>query len=133
MFKRFFPVFLVSVIMMTACTGGKTQTLEAFWKEAGIETVDNVSIQSGTTGVYKTLADEAQIDRFLKSIKDTVFAPQKDQSARGGWSYRIILHDGDKTFEFFLNKIGRVYYDSNPDIRPVVEEFYQRAEAAEGP
>ncbi|MEH7392861.1 hypothetical protein [Bacillus sp. JJ1474] len=124
-------ILLVSLFFVSACTNEKTQSLEEFYKDAKIENVDKVIIQDGSTGASKTITVQEQIDEFLSLIKDIEFTPQKNQEKRDGWRYGIALFDGKKDFKFTLNEIGNTYYDSNPDIHPIVENYYKKLEIAE--
>ncbi len=129
--KSFFLILLVSLFFVSACTNGKTQSLELFFKDAKIENVDKVNIQDGSTGASKDITKQEQIDEFLSLIKDIKFTPQNNQEKSVGWRYAITLFDGNKEFKFTLNKIGNTYYDSNPDIHPIVENYYKELEIAE--
>lgn len=124
-------MLLGSLLFLFACTNGKTQSLEAFYKEAEIENVDQIIIQDGSTGALKTITKKEQIDEFLSLIKDIQFTPEENQEKRDGWLYRITLVDGEKTFQFTLNQIQNTYYKSNPDIYPIVDDFYKNLEMEE--
>ncbi|WP_246942784.1 hypothetical protein [Bacillus pinisoli] len=129
--KILFLTLLVSLFFITACTNGKTQSLEGFYKDAKIENVDKVIIQDGSTGASKKITKQEQIDEFLSLIKDIEFTPQNNQEKRSGWRYGIALFDGKKDFKFTLNEIYNTYYDSNPDIHPIVDNYYKKLEIAE--
>ncbi|MEH7253445.1 hypothetical protein V7111_15060, partial [Neobacillus niacini] len=109
----------------SACTIGKTQSLEEFYKDAKIENVDKVIIQDGSIGASKEITVQEQIEEFLTLIKDIEFTPQDNQEKRDGWRYGITLFDGEREFKFTLSEIGDTYYDSNPDIHPIVENYYK--------
>ncbi len=114
--------------MVSACTNGKTQSLETFYTNAKIISVDKVIIQDGSTGASTTITNQEQIDEFLSLIKDIEFTPQNNQEKREGWRYGITLFDGEKEFKFTLNNIGNTYYDSTPDIHPIVDNYYKQLE-----
>lgn len=125
-------ILFASLVILSACaeTKGKTQTLQQFYKDANIENVDKVIIQHGS-GVFKTITNQEEIDAFLALIKDIVFTPQENQEGGVGWAYRIALFDGEKEFNFTLNHINDTYYDSNPDIYPIVDDYYKQLEIKE--
>lgn len=129
--KSLFLILLVSLLLLSACTNGKTQSLEEFYKDAKIENVDKVIIQDGSTGYSKTITKQEQIGDFLSLIKDIEFVPQKNQEERSGWRYGIALFDGEKEFKFTLNEIDNTYYNSNPDIHPIVENYYKQLDIVE--
>lgn len=129
--KLLVAVLIGCLFMITACSHDQTKTLEQFYRDAKIEKIDKVIIQSGSTGVSKTMMDEKQIDEFMTSIKHAEFTPQKNQEERTGWSFRIILFDENRKFEFFPNQINDTYYDSNPDIYPIVANYYEQFIATE--
>ena len=129
--KSLFLNLLVSLFLLAACNNGKTQSLEAFYHDAKIEEVDKVIIQDGSTGASKTITEQQQIDEFLSLIKDIQFTPQDNQEERSGWRYGISLFDGEKEFKFTLNHIDDTYYDSNPDIHPIVDNYYKQLDIVE--
>lgn len=128
--KTFFMTLFVTLLLLSACTkestNGKTQLLEAFYKNAKIEHVDKVIIQDGSTGASKTITKQEDISEFLSLIKEIRFTPQENQEERVGWLYAIALFDGEKEFKFTLNHIDNTYYDSTPDIYPIVENYYKQ-------
>ena len=125
-------VVLVLIVscLLTACSA-KTQSLEAFYTEDGIEDVDKIIIVDGSNGYIKTLKDVEQIKEFLTLVKDIQFAPQDNQEKRDGFSYSITLYDGEAQFKFSLNQIGNTYYNTEPDIYPIVDGYYKRLEIDE--
>ncbi len=114
--------------LVTACNPvtPKTQPLEAFIEEQGLTEIDRVILQDGSTGEMKTLQDPEQIEEFLSLIKNIEYIPQENQDGRVGWRYRIRLFEQLNEFDFTLSEIDGVYYDSEPDIYPIVEEYYQK-------
>lgn len=128
--KTFFMKLFVTLLLLSACTNesnnGKTQSLEAFYKEANIEHVDQVIIQDGSTGASKTITKQEDINEFLSLVKEITFTPQDNQEERVGWLYSITLFDGQKEFKFTLNHIDNTYYDTSPDIYPIVENYYKQ-------
>jgi len=84
---------LIVSCLLTACSA-KTQSLEAFYTEEGIENVDKIVIVDGSTGYIKTLTDVEQINEFLALIKDVEFSSQDNQEKRDGFLYSITLYDG---------------------------------------
>lgn len=129
--KSLFLMLLVSLFILSACTNGKTQSLESFYKDAKIENVDRVIIQDGSTGASKSIIKPEQIGEFLTLINEIEFTPQENQEKRKGWRYGITLFDGEKEFKFTLNQIDNTYYDSNPDIHPIVDNYYKQLEIVE--
>ncbi|WP_391123541.1 hypothetical protein [Psychrobacillus sp. L3] len=91
-----------------------------------IEKIDNVIIQDGSTGASKTITEQDQINEFLSLIKDVEFTPQENQDKGVGWRYRITLFDREKEFKFTTEQIADTYYDSNPDILPIIDSYYQQ-------
>lgn len=130
--KKSLILFLtLSLFIMSACTGSKTQSLEEFYMDAKIGNIDKVIIQDGTTGVSKEVTEQEQIDAFLSLIKVIEFIPQENQEKRKGWRYSITLLDNTREFKFTLNEIGGTYYDTNPDIYLVVDNYYKQLEIDE--
>lgn len=130
--KSWLFVLLISVVFLTGCKDtGKAQTLETFYQVEQIEKVEKVMIRDGQTGDSKTITEPELIDELMSQINDIVFTPQVNQEKRDGWRYEILLFDGDKKFNFTLNQIKDVYYDTNPGIYPIVDTFYKNLEASE--
>lgn len=124
--KKFFPIiFVIGLIILASCSDAKTQTLEMFIQDADIQTIDKVMLVDGSTGYSKTITDPQQIDEFVALIQDIHYTPQENQEKRAGWRYGIWLVDGEKEFNFTLTQIGETYYDSKPDIYPIVDVYYQ--------
>ncbi|MGE7949303.1 hypothetical protein [Lysinibacillus sp. NPDC093688] len=129
--KWMFQILFVILFLLSACTIAKTQTLVGFYRDAKIEKVDKVIIQDGSTGYSKTITKQEQIGELLNLIKDIEFIPQDNQEKRVGWRYGIALFDGEKEFIFTLSEIDNTYYDSNPDIYPIVENYYKQLDIVE--
>jgi hypothetical protein len=129
--KSLILILLVSLYLLSACENEKMQPLEEFYKDAKIESVDKVIIQDGSTGASKTIIQQERIGEFLALIKDIKFTPQENQEKREGWRYGIALFDGEKEFKFTLNEIDTTYYDSNPDIHPIVDNYYNQLDVVE--
>ncbi|MBG9455675.1 hypothetical protein ABE61_16795 [Lysinibacillus sphaericus] len=129
--KSMFRILFVILFLLSACTNAKTQTLEKFYKDAKIETVDKAIIQDGSTGYSKTITKQEQIGELLNLIKDIEFTPLDNQEERTGWRYGIALFDGEKEIIFTLSEIDDIYYDSKPDIYPIVENYYKQLDIEE--
>jgi len=129
--KSMFGILFVSLFFLAACSMAKTQTLEEFYRNAKIEKVDKVIIQDGSTGYSKAITKQEQIRELLNLMKDIEFIPQDNQEKRVGWRYGIALFDGEKEFKFTLSEIDNTYYDSNPDIYPIVENYYKQLDIVE--
>ena len=129
--KTLFLLALLSLLVMSACSNNKPQSLEEFYINAKIENIDKVIIQDGSTGASKTITSQEQIDEFLSFIKEIEFTPQENQEQREGWRYGIILFEGEEVFKFTLSEINETYYDSNPDIFPIVDSYYKQLEIVE--
>lgn len=121
-------ILMLGLFIVTACKEVKTKYLEEFYKDAKIENIDKVIIQDGTTGASKVITEREHIDEFLSLIKDIEFTPQDNQEKREGWRYGITLFDNEREFTFTLNEIGDTYYDTNPDIHLVVDNYYKQLE-----
>ncbi|WP_155590516.1 hypothetical protein [Lysinibacillus cavernae] len=129
--EKFVFLILFCLSLLTACSNEKSRSLEELYIDAKIENVDKVIIQDGSTGYSKTITKQEQIDEFLHLINDIEFTPQENQEERSGWRYGIALFDGEKAFKFTLIKIDNVYYDANPDIHPIVENYYKQLDIVE--
>ncbi|WP_043932779.1 hypothetical protein [Bacillus sp. EB01] len=128
--RNFLFLFLLmsNLFILSACADPETQTqtLEKFYKDEHIEIVDKVIIQDGSTGNSEVITEQEQINEFLSQIKNIEFTPEDNQEKRDGWRYGITLFDGKKEFKFTLSKIGDTYYNSTPDIFPIVDNYYKQ-------
>ena len=131
--KSKWSFFIVCFVFLSACNHAKTQSLEAFYKDAGIVHIDKIVVVDGSTGYAKRLVEQQKINEFLALINDIEYSPQENQEKRDGWRYGIRLYDGEKLFNFTLSEIESIYYDTNPDIYPIVEEFYRQFDVEEVP
>lgn len=135
--KFFFIILSISLLILSACVDtneknqntkitGKTQSLEQFYSDSEIKHIDKILIRDGGTGASKTVTEQKQIDEFITLVKDIIFTPQDNQERSAGWSYEITLYDGDNQFLFYSHYVDGVYYDSNPDILPILDTYYKQ-------
>lgn len=77
--KRLLVFIMISAVFVTsACTSGKTKTLEMFYTEAEVEQVDEVLIQNGVDTTSKTITlfdieNEKEFEFLLNKIGDTYY------------------------------------------------------------
>ena len=128
--KSVFLILAFSLFLLSACSKNP-QAFEEFYKDANIETIDKVILQDGSTGATKTITEQAQIDEFLTLTKDIQFTKQDNQEQRSGWRYGISLFDGEENFKFTLSEIDNTYYDTSPDIYPIVDTYYKHLDIEE--
>ncbi len=127
---------LLLFILLAACDSNspfsnlKTQSLESFIVEKDLSDIDTIIIQHGS-GEEKMIQSHEQIEEFLLLIKDVVYSPQENQEGEVGWSFRIRLLEQKKEFDFLVNQIDDIYYDTNPDITHIVKEYFTSLETTE--
>lgn len=90
-------------------------------------------IFDGNSGFKKTVEDKMDIDNFLNEIKEIKFIPDENQEPRDGFNYSITLFqdDDDETFTFGLAQVNDHYYHTEPDIYPIVDNFYKNLKVQE--
>ncbi len=116
-------ISLLFLILFSGC-GLKTKTLEEFYNDDLYE-VSKITIVDGNTGESVTNTDREQIRLLIDNILDIKFIPEEDQSKRDGFNYSIIFYrDGEETFQFGMTEINGNYYQTNPDMMPIIDEFY---------
>ncbi|RHW41750.1 hypothetical protein D1B31_07595 [Neobacillus notoginsengisoli] len=119
------------VAFILAGCGLETKTLPEFY-ENDLDGVTRIVIWDGSTGYKKTMTDKALIEEFLNKMKDIKFIPEENQEERTGWRYSINLYEkGKRTFQFTLNKVNNHYYYTEPDLHPIVDEFYKNLNVKE--
>ena len=117
-------VFILLLITMLAGCGLETKTLPEFY-DGDLGDVTKIMIVDGSTGHQKVVDDKGAVAEFLGEIKEIKFIPDKNQEKRVGWRYGVRFYEGDKeTFQFSLNQVDGDYYYTQPDIFPIVDEFY---------
>ncbi|MGE7979631.1 hypothetical protein [Psychrobacillus sp. NPDC093200] len=114
---------IVFTIFLTGC-GLETLTIEDYYKN-DLEDVSEIEIFDGSNGSSRATTNKEEIMSFIKEVKDIKFIPDEDQSERDGFLYSITFYEGDKaTLQFGLNQIGDNYYNTEPDIEPIIEELF---------
>lgn len=122
---------LLLFFSLLAGCGLETKTLPDFY-EKNLDDITKIQILDGSTGYKKVIRDKKIIDEFLGEIKEIRFIPEENQEDRNGFRYSIAFFQGDeKTFSFSLNKVKENYYFTEPDIHPIVDDFYKNLEVQE--
>ncbi|MGM9949442.1 MAG: hypothetical protein ACI33P_04920 [Lysinibacillus sp.] len=120
-------LFVFLLVIVTGCSL-ETTTLPQFYEE-DVKNVSKIVILDGSTGAQKTIEDKKAIDDFLNSIKDIQFIPDENQEPRDGFTYAITLHqDGKNPFTFGPTYVNDHYYHTEPDILPIIDDFYTNLE-----
>lgn len=132
-------IFIISILCLGACSQNKEsilkefkeKTLKEFYKAEGVENAQTIMIVDGSTGDKKLINETAAINEFFELTNEILFVPQKNQEQREGFRYGITLVNGEKEFQFTLNEIKGTYYDTKPDIFPIINEYYKNLEIKE--
>jgi hypothetical protein len=70
--------------------------------------------------------------KFLSKIKEIKFIPEENQEPRNGFRYSIALfQEGELTFSFTLTEVNGHYYYTEPDLFPIVDNFYKTLDGPE--
>jgi hypothetical protein len=127
---------LFVVMMLVGCSNVgtnslETKTLTQFYKK-DLQNVSKIVIVDGSTGYKKTIDENTVIEDFLDEIKDIKFIPEDNQEGKVGWRYSITLSQDDEyTFQFGLTQVNDHYYLTEPDIYPIVDNFYKTVDVQE--
>lgn len=114
---------IVFTVFLSGC-GLETWTIDEYDKN-DLEDVSEIEVFDGSNGSSRTTNNKEEIQSFIKKVKDIKFIPDEDQSERDGFIYSITFYEGDKaTLQFGINQIGDNYYNTEPDIEPIVDEFF---------
>lgn len=125
------PMSLLFLIFFSGC-GLETKTLEEFYEEDLYE-VSKIIIVDGNTGESITNTDREQIKLFMDEVRNIKFIPEEDQSKRDGFNYSItFFREGEETFQFGVTEIDGNYYHTEPDLEPIIDEFYSSFKSEEG-
>lgn len=123
--KRTIGLLIFLACILVGC-GLETKTLPQFY-EKDLDDVTKIVIVDGSTGSQKTITAPDTIKEFIAEIKDIKFIPEKNQEKRVGWRYNIILFENEEqTFQFGTTKVDGNYYYTEPDIQPIIADFYKR-------
>ncbi|MDF2606742.1 MAG: hypothetical protein K0S34_937 [Bacillales bacterium] len=123
-------LLIIFLIFLSGC-GLETKTLHEFYGK-DLNDVTKIEILDGSTGHKKNITDKKVINDFLREIKDIKFIPEENQEDRKGFRYSINLFQGEETtFTFSLNEINDNNYYTEPDIYPVVHNFYKKLNVQE--
>ncbi|MGP4040993.1 hypothetical protein ACTWP4_14010 [Gracilibacillus sp. D59] len=123
-------IIVFSFVILTGC-GLEKKTLTQFY-DGDINKVSKVIIFDGNTGYKKTIKDNKIIESFLNEIKDIKFIPDEKQEPRDGFNYSITLYEDEKeTFQFGLTQVNDHYYHTEPEIFPIVDNFYTNLDIKE--
>ena len=115
---------LLFLVSLTGCEPETTSIEENY--NGNFDKVNKIEIVDGNTGESATTNENDQIQTFINEIKDVKFIPDNDQSKRDGFHYSITFYEWDEQkFQFGLNQIDEHYYHTDPDIKPIVEQFYE--------
>jgi Cdc6-like AAA superfamily ATPase len=128
--KKTFGLIFFIAFALVGC-GLETKTLSQFY-EKNLDDVNKIVIVDGSTGNKKTVTENEVIKEFLSEIKDIKFILDENQEKREGWRYSIKLFQDDKpAFQFGLSEVNENYYYTEPDIYPIVENFYENLDVQE--
>jgi len=129
--KRTIALLIISLLSLLNGCVLKATTLPELYKD-DLDDVTKVVIVDGSTGSKKTVTDPEIIEEFLNEIKEIIFIPQENLEKRDGWRYSISLfNEEDQSFQFGTSEVNGHYYDTEPDLLPIVEDFYENLNVAE--
>lgn len=121
--KKIITLSLLLTLTLAGC-GLETKTLDEFYPN-NLDDVTQIVIVDGRSGKEKTETNKESIKGFIKEIEDIKFIPKESQEPREGWLYSIKLYsDKEEIFQFGPTKINENYYHTEPDIYPVIDDFY---------
>lgn len=53
------------------------------------------------------------------------FIPYVKQEDKTGYLYNVSLYQGNETYSFSSNQINDTYYFTEPNIEPILQDFYK--------
>ncbi|MCA0972326.1 hypothetical protein LCM20_17090 [Halobacillus litoralis] len=118
-------------MLLTGC-GLEEKTLAEFYEE-DLKDVSKIVMTDGNTGYKETVTDKEAVNTFIDEIKDIKFLPEENQEARTGFNYSISFFDGnEETFQFGPTQVNENYYYTEPDIHPILTDFYKNMSEING-
>ena len=128
--KKTFGLIFFIAFALVGC-GLETKTLSQFY-EKDLDDVNKIVIVDGSTGYKKTVTENDYSHNLLGKIKDRTKEGWGNQEKREGWRYSITLFQDDKSaFQFGLSEVNENYYYTEPDLHPIVENFYENLDVQE--
>ncbi len=120
--KRVFMALLCCTFL-SGC-GLEPTTIEKEY-EGSLDQVTKIEIVDGSTGELVFTEEKEEINQFIYEIKEIVFNPDENQEKREGFLYSIHFYENsERTFHFSLNTIGDHYYETEPELKIMVEQFF---------
>lgn len=121
--KKLCSLSLLLMFTIAGC-GLETKILDEFYPK-NLEDVTRIVIVDGRSGKEKTETNKESIKEFLKEIEDIKFIPEESQEPREGWLYSIKLYsEKEEILQFGPTEINENYYYTEPDIYPIIDDFY---------
>ncbi|KGP91852.1 hypothetical protein N780_15980 [Pontibacillus chungwhensis BH030062] len=118
-------LMIVFILVLMGC-GLEAKDLGEFY-EGDLSHITHVEIMSGETGEMRVIDDKERLQVFLNEVKNVQFIPQENQEKRSGFRYSINLYKGNKkTFGFSVNMVNGHYYDTEPNLFPIVDKWFKR-------
>lgn len=121
--KKLCSLSLLLMFTIAGCSL-ETKTLTEFYPK-NLEDVTQIVIVDGRTGKENTVTNKVSIKEFIKEIEHIKFIPEENQEDREGWLYSIKLYsDKEQVFQFGPTEMNGTYYYTEPDIYPIIDDFY---------
>ena len=124
---------LLSILFLLSGCGLEleTKTFEEFY-EKDLNDVSKIEIVDGSTGNEVTTTDNEKIQGFIDEIRNAEFIPDDNQEKRDGFRYSVTFFENDeRIFQFGTTQINGSYYHTEPDIHPIVDNFFTTIELEE--
>ncbi|MGF7047830.1 hypothetical protein J2T13_002336 [Paenibacillus sp. DS2015] len=127
--KSLFVIFLLLCI-----TGCQAQTEPIILKQitlseaypGDILEVNKIELLDGSSGERKIIKNQAEIQSWIKLIKDIELTPDENQEGRTGFIFGISLINGDdKIFGFGPHQMNKIYYKNNPEFEGHIRVFFE--------
>ncbi|KGX91903.1 hypothetical protein [Pontibacillus marinus] len=126
MHKALLTIASLFMFAFLAGCGLEQKSFSQFY-EGDLSEVTKVVITDGNTGYKKVVEKKPKIQALLEQIKDVQFIPDENQEERTGFNYSISLFEkGESTFQFGLTKVNDHYYHTEPDLYPIIDQFYKQ-------
>jgi len=123
-------LLLMCVVIVVGC-GNNSKTLPDF-VDSDLDNVTKLVIVDGSSGFKKVVSNNKTIEGFLSEIDKVTFIPEENQQSRSGFRYSIFLfHKEQEPFSFSLRQVNGKYYYTEPDLYPIVDEFYKGLDVQE--
>ncbi|WP_234703399.1 hypothetical protein [Metabacillus indicus] len=118
-------LLLAIVVFLSGCSMEPKYLTEFY--TGTLDEVTKAVITDGSSGYRKTISDQKEIKELMNRMQNVTFIQEENQEDRSGFRYAITFFEGEiQTFQFTINEVDGTYYQTEPDLYPLIDDFYKK-------